>query len=401
VIQAVKTGVADDPVAQVWKYLRLFLDVPSAAERIRAEQTVPERYAADVKKQARQLAQCIKQAEEYFAAASHVGLATRPTLLYYGAVALSRALILLKLDGTHSFDALRQRERHAHHGLNLNRGLVHSIRPADGITKLLSTLECSCNTNKALTPPIPWGHFSLFYQATSPGAVAVDVQIHDDGKQGWLERKVPLQCTEVPPLESLIGRSFNVLGIVRTLPDMYFMLHEMGTRPELCRGNYNFVATQFYAGSTVVQTKEIHNFFVDGTTEEEKHHLIAYYRGRNAALELASDHGSSFHITFSRELVRGGDVPHAYCPDIVEDANGRKYYLLKPESYIPEPIGHFIVLFCLGMLSRYYPDIWMRVIDENVRSAEMLDSLLASILRKFPNLILDQLSGIKHLITRQ
>ncbi|MEW6497623.1 MAG: YaaC family protein [Cyanobacteriota bacterium] len=52
-----------------------------------------------------------------------------------------------------------------------------------------------------------------------------------------------------------------------------------------------------------------------------------------------------------------------YFPDTVEDINGRKFYILKPEEYLPEPASHFIILFCLGMLCRYYPDVWMKVID--------------------------------------
>ncbi len=41
---------------------------------------------------------------------------------------------------------------------------------------------------------------------------------------------------------------------------------------------------------------------------------------------------------------------------------------------------------------------WMRAIDENVQIAELTDSLLDMIHRKFPNLILDQMTWVKHYV---
>jgi len=40
--------------------------------------------------------------------------------MYYGAASLSKALTLLRLDGSFSFDALREANKHQHHGLDLH-----------------------------------------------------------------------------------------------------------------------------------------------------------------------------------------------------------------------------------------------------------------------------------------
>jgi len=58
----------------------------------------------------------------------------------------------------------------------------------------------------------------------------------------------------------------------------------------------------------------------------------------------------------------------------------------------------FVLMFCLGMLSRYHADIWMNVIDHHVQVAEITDTLLNVCYRKFPNLILDQLTFTHHCI---
>src|SRR6476620_6384134 len=120
-ISSVRNIASNNPGAEVWKYLRLFLNPERTAKRIREIHKIEHgKHVKNIEKQAIQIAHCIRQAEEYFTASSDVGLATRPLLLYYGAVALSRALILLKKDGTYSLDGMRKAKKHRHHGLVLN-----------------------------------------------------------------------------------------------------------------------------------------------------------------------------------------------------------------------------------------------------------------------------------------
>jgi len=71
---------------------------------------------------------------------------------------------------------------------------------------------------------------------------------------------------------------------------------------------------------------------------------------------------------------------------------------MNPDTYLSEPAAYFIVLYCLGMLSRYYPDVWMKAIDKSVQIGELVDTFLNAAYRKFPNLMLDQMTEIKHFI---
>jgi hypothetical protein len=77
-------------------------------------------------------------------------------------------------------------------------------------------------------------------------------------------------------------------------------------------------------------------------------------------------------------------------------SGGDYYYILNPDDYLHEPPALFILLYCLGMLSRYHPDLWMDAITSNVQVAEIVDTLLNVFYRKFPNLILDQLTLTHH-----
>ena len=111
-----------------------------------------------------------------------------------------------------------------------------------------------------------------------------------------------------------------------------------------------------------------------------------------------ADLGKNLHLQHTFEVSPSDEQWNFYFPDGVDAVSGQLFYILKPETYLPEPAAHLIPLYCLGMLSRYYPDVWMHAIDKNIRLAELIDSLLNIIHRKFPNMILNQMTSVKHYI---
>lgn len=399
-IQDFKDIPSENPIGQIWKFLRFFLDIPSVSEEIRCIHNIHKgKFDPDVKKQAKQIGYCIRQAEEYFQASSQVGLATRPTLLYYGVVSLSRALVLLRQDGTHSFDVLRKSGKHNHHGLDLDKSLAANARLDTGPEAFFSSLRCSLHTKE----DIPWGHFALFYRSLVPCAFHIHMETHDHGKSTFLGSDIPQPCADLLSLDSVMSDRFDALNLMKTLPDMYFFLKELDIQPDLCRGNLKLKVVRHHkkddqGKEQLEKMKESHDFFIDGISPDQKAHLVTFYQKHNSLINLEADLGANIYLKLTRESSSPDEADMGYYPDIVDDINGRKFYILRPETYLPEPATHLILLFCLGMLSRYYPDIWMRAIDENVQIAELTDSLLNIIYRKFPNLILDQMTRTKHYI---
>lgn len=399
-IQDFNNITSENPIRQIWKLLRFFLDVPSVSNTIRSIHGIPQgKFDRYVKKQARQIGYCIRQAEEYFHASSQVGLPTRPTLLYYGAVSLSQALVLLRQDGTHSLDALRKKQKHNHHGLDLARGSLETTYQSDETKTFLSSIQCDCHTKNG----IPWGQFVLFYRSLVPCAFHIQMETHDHGKSTFLRSDVPQNCADLLPLDCLTSKRLNALDLVKSLPDMYFTLKQLGIRSDLCRGSVKCNVTRHYkkdeqGAEQVEKIKETSDFFVDGITPSQKAHLLAFYKKHSPNINLQADLGSNIHLRLTREYAPSDEVGSVYYPDIIDDTNDLKFYILEPETYIPEPAVHFILLYCLGMLARYYPDLWMQAIDENVQIAELTDSLLNIIYRKFPNLILNQMTWVKHYV---
>lgn len=413
-IKSARDITAENPNAEVWKYLRFFLDGPATAQVIRRVHDIPaDTQTQNVRKQAQQIGFCIRQAEQYFMASTQVGLPTRPVLLYYGALSLSQALILLKKDGTFSLDARRRASRHNHHGLELRRGLAEDaarVRTPEGF---LTKIECSCHSHNNQH----WGHFPLFYRSLVPSATMIHAQVSTAGKTSFLERDFPMNCADLLPLDSIAKRDLNASVLFKGLPDLYFSLAEMGIRSSLCRGSvkrqtrYLVSPRPLNAGngdpmpglaqntpSDQVQFQD--SFFVDGITPEQKEAFLAFYRRKNPAIKIVDDYGSNLYMSLTAE---GRNEVEAtahvgYYPDVAEDLAGRKYYIIEPDDFVPEPAAIFALLFCFSMLCRYYPDVWMKSIDENIRMAELMNVFLNVAYRKFPNLILDQLTLTKHTI---
>jgi hypothetical protein len=397
-IDRLKDIISENPAEQVWKLLRYFLDGDIAVYRIRELHNVPEgEHESNVKKQAMQIGYCIRQAEEYFKASSRVTLATRPTLLYYGAVSLSQALVLLRKDGTYSFDARRKQKKHNHHGLELKRGLIERVHAALKPCEFLDNIRCSVYAPSNQ----PSGQFSLFYDTLVPGATGIEMNLYDDGKTGHLSAILPYTCADLLPLSTLIGRQINMLSLLKLLPDMSESLSAAQIMPDVCRGRCELSVVQYYqkdAQGRDQRTKAeyLFEFYIDGTDLDQTQHLLEFYKQENPAITLKGESGSHLHLHLTEEHGVPPDGQLQYRPDIVEDMNRQKYYLLYPKEYIPEPATLMIALYCLGMMSRYYPDIWMKVITENVFIAELLDTLLNIAYRKLPNLILDQMTFTKH-----
>jgi len=120
VITNVQKVRVSDPAAFAWAGLRKFQNIDLVAEKLIQLQNVPSKYKNDVRKQAQQIRYCLIQAREYFVAAATVSIATKPNLLYYGAMSLALAEILFKQSGDSSLD--KARGEHRHHGLTMSVG---------------------------------------------------------------------------------------------------------------------------------------------------------------------------------------------------------------------------------------------------------------------------------------
>ncbi|MBW4548434.1 MAG: YaaC family protein [Symplocastrum torsivum CPER-KK1] len=401
--------ISENPTQEVWKLLRFFKDENYCMKyHSRHPKTTEEsgkNQKKNIKKQAKQIAYCIRQAEEYFKASAQVGLATRPNLLYYGAVSLSNALILLKKDGKFSLDFRRQSDTHQHHGLELVKRFneMNKVKNDNkgniGIENFFELLECKCHINKDSKKP--WGNFPLFYESLEPRAVVVngDFSETDQAARGII--KVVINGSNLLPVDGFIEKKINTLDILRALPDMYFQLKQFDIQPNLCPGNIYGNITHSYSmdeqGERVfIEAIDSYNFSIDFIPATLKEKFINLYKQSHIPITLI--HELKANLLFNMTANFGEKKLERIFndPGVVDDINGQIFYISNPNEYLPEPAAYMILLFNLGMLCRYYPDVWLEIIDNNVPIAEITDSLLNIVYRKFPNLILDLMTNTKH-----
>ncbi len=394
-----KDIVSDNPSKQVWKYLRFFQDMSYTADIHRVYMSIPKEskiHQANIKKQATQIGYCIRQAEKYFNASEVVNLPTRPLLMYYGAVSLAQALLLLKRNGMYAFDTIE--EKHKRHGLELSLAIRNdSYSSAESF---LSAIKCRCQEN---------GFFPLFYDTLVAGAIHVQQEIHNFvpntfGPRDWATTVGLLPWPDSLKQEQLLTTPLSVLDLIKILPDMVFFLNELGIQPNLCQGSVKSSLANHYSSPDhgVVLQKSVLtvHYFIDNLTQDQKVHFLQMYEGA-PNINTAPDFGLETPYIHLQSVIEaqsfGGAVDLEDTAKVIDDINGAKYYVLYPETFVSEPAAFLLILYCLGMLSRYHPHLWMKAI-ENSRLAELTDFMLNIIHKKFPNLILDQMTETRHYV---
>jgi beta-phosphoglucomutase-like phosphatase (HAD superfamily) len=94
-----------------WRRLLEYANIELATEAIREIHGEDPKKEKNYKTKAEQVRFSLLQAKEYFEAARTSSLFTQPNHLYYGAVALSTACMVLRGDGDKSLDRLRQSKK--------------------------------------------------------------------------------------------------------------------------------------------------------------------------------------------------------------------------------------------------------------------------------------------------
>jgi len=385
----------ENPTEEIWKYLRYFLDINYTSNKIsRLHNTEKDRTSKnDIKKQAQQIGYCIRQAEEYFQASSNVSLVTRPLLLYYGAVSLSEALILLKNDGNYSIDKQRNSNMYKKHGLDKK---FESTILDPNTDAFFQSISCKVSLNERDKPV---GHFANFYQSLEPEFFQVPVTQLYSNKTAHISYIMPMPSSEYIPLELIKKVKFNTSSLMKNLPDMYSALSEFGIKPNLCKGSVKVETKLVYKNMNGKEnhdkTIEKHDFFIDGIIDQQKEILLGRLQKLNKSIKLENDFNFNIHLQMQKEYTQP-DTNKIYYPDIVEDIFGKKFYIIDSSIYLAEATTFYMILFCLGMLCRYYPDKWVARINKDVMTTEIINFLLNIFYRKFPNLILDQMTNTKN-----
>lgn len=428
---------SDDKVTTVWKRLRAFCDRQYTQQCICEKQLISEEdlkqgsTRRDVEKQADQVGMCIQQAQQYFQASNQVDLTTRPNLLYYGIVALSRALVMLCKNGCFSLDYLRKRKLHTDHGLRLIANKLEMIPKSDTTKNILESVLCqvfalrnderSPGEQGSRNPPdkdpgqsypiMPWGTFWLFWDCLVPCSFRIEVRIEDQIRHISLDDNI-VQRSE--PKIDLFGSLLTIrhgLGdLLRGLPDLYSSLEDIGMNPNIRPGKVYSVkftgcSAKLKAPNIIIDPGRVDEgfyFSIDKLSGSDQAVILKKATEQNPNIRVTNDLGrdedNSVMLKLRFIYDHDGSVKFGPLPPICQDMYCNHYFIVNAEGHILEPAAHFMIMYCLGMLCRYYPDRWILFLRGNVGFREFLDTLTGVIYRRFPQLLLNQMTGVHHYI---
>jgi hypothetical protein len=243
----------------------------------------------------------------------------------------------------------------------------------------------------------PYGTFPAFYSSLEAPSVHVNIHSHEIGSSK-MELNVGLPGCDVQGIDTLIGVKINCLNLIKILPDLYYLMEELGLPRGLRPGKYrvdNLPLAKALRGGDASEKRvsNTHQLSVDDLDSEVKRPFLARLKAECPALAL-EDKGRSIVLTYSRILNLDKDRTTSVAfPTMVDSFDCQKFYVLEPDSFIIEPAALLALQYNLSMFCRYYPYNWIRLLEEHTMIRELLGEVASTCTAKFPKLILEQMTG--------
>ncbi|PWK05136.1 YaaC family protein [Tumebacillus permanentifrigoris] len=272
----------------------------------------------------------LKQAREYYRAAEACDILTKPLLLYYGMMALSKALIT-----THNPE----------------------------YPSSTSVLKHGLSTRK-----LKRDQYSFAED---------EVRVQKDGIFQTLH--TTLQGPEFEPMHR-----FRMKELLAVIPELMHAYQRLYGTPQVCPLGVYWQAEQRPLWQVPRQ-------FVAGgdRTREELLELLNRHGGESARFSYPEQREETG--MFSIE-VEGDHERHRL---LLHDFSGQPHLRFPHEGdlVLPELSVHFMIMFVLGMLCRYETERWGEMIlTFSSHDTFLINEFLNVSMRKFPNLILDELN---------
>ncbi len=263
----------------------------------------------------------ITQAKEYYVSSRDASVLTKPTLLYYGASCLVKALILAKRC---------YQDDSTGHGLN-----VHKFKSEDLLDFKIYPVT---------------GTFLQLYQV--------------------------LENSDISYIKSFDFNLDDLFSFIPELKDDYEMIfNKKSLAIKVDRVKDENGVYLFYQGDYFDNEDLINNYFNNLPNFEK------YYFTPN----VSKDHMSCYKKPYEK-----GDI-------VIRNIMGEEFFIssLNQDNrfiYFSQITVHFLILYLLSMLSRYYINPWVseNSLDEN-RYFYIIEKFLDINMRKFPNLILNEI----------
>lgn len=354
-----------------WRSLRRFQNTEYVSSLIMERHKVSKKFKSNVDKQAGQIKLTLALAQEYSEAASTVSLATKPVLLYYSAMNLALAEVLLKQSGNSSLD--KAREQHRHHGLVSTVGNVLASQNLKD-----SALQMRAKPMIDSTSGERKGTFELWRRSAQQHPSFGVLENRDLS----INRKTILSNVGEETLPDFPKEGLTLLDCIKNIPGAIEPLYEAGIHTSLLRGSSKL---------TVQGQETTYTYLLQPTVEDRLEAYLESFRIPAALVPYVEVRG----VEAKGAIVNLGiwaKCPHAVkLPDVINSEKGENYYLVDGQ-----PLNEFgylyVALFIAGNYARYYPDYWTKDRSFHSELCQFIEVIVDAGLRRLPLLTLTELS---------
>jgi len=325
-------------------------------------------------KQAQQIRVSILQSKEYFDAASASSLFTSPNHIYYGMVSLASAIMLLRGSGDKALDRLRQVSSNKHHGLNLSTN-VNNRTCQDGLNILANSfvevLQKGFFINWYETLPSEFKEYAIV--KIIKGTVTATTRQY----KGF---EILLSSEEI------IGKKYSLLDLFARLPDVYFDLTRYGHTVHASRSTSEITINEKN------KTKSL-KWRIHGAPNPDVLELILEkFKSPSDAIDCLKWSDYENQTGCIVEFTTKGQNMHVQYPSSRENINNDEI-LYEMTLDTLEIVDAYMAAYALSMLSRYYPDYWIRCLESHCMAANAIEHFVFVMSKKFPVLALKLLAS--------
>jgi hypothetical protein len=339
------TVFTDSPLSEMWSHFGRF----ELVSRVRSEFGVSEESAEAI-------GDCVRQARALFRSAHDSPLLTRPILLYYGMVSLSKLFLLLDADHPLSMEEIESYEKDGH-GLRLTDSEASTDYALEE-----SVVHFPTNNRKGgITTPR--GMFLQLADRVSPGAA--DAWIHHTLKFGDL-------LGYVPQLDDLVRDLLKThRGYLGTFPDMRWAANE----------GHQILLLRYFSPESEPRN-------LDEAVDRLAWISQSDYPVEADPIDNVGTHLGGYGIRYRETL----PLPMATREEFA--AVARVYppaiHGVRFESLLAE----YVLLYALSIVARYKPHRWARILEGRESPLlPILERLMWVGERWWPNLVLNRLTG--------
>lgn len=367
--------------SETWLRLKRYRDIDYVAKTLMSLHEISSKHKNNVRKQAEQISFSLLQSEEYWRSASKASIATSPLLYYYSILAMALAELLWKQSGEVSLD--KARSEHGHHGLDIR------MRNNSLDNMMLSTFWAK----QHFSSEIPRGTFELWRRSARQLPMHATVNYHFDDNSSTSGVRIMFEHSKSSDRVEFPREGLSLLTCFKMLPTMTKILAEIGIRSSLAR---SYSEIDIHENPSILGRKGSHySFVLHPCPDTLRDDIIQNMRLDANYLDCITVRGEGRRdggLIVNINPDEFGYTPRGTWPD--------SFPLSKREIWIPEGTPHlnefgyfYVGLFICGMISRYYPDIWMREIASSSASALAVASFMEQVSWRVPMLLLGELSG--------